>query len=66
MTGAGAGSEFELAAQHVMFDRMDPGAILRLCTYRVSKIGWHVWTKTIASPDYTKLMYVSDMLGNSD
>jgi hypothetical protein len=56
----------ELAAQHVMFDRMDPGSILRLCTYHVSKINWHVWTKTIASPDYTKLMYVSDMLGNSD
>ena len=56
----------ELDAQHVMFDRLDPGTILRLCTYHVSKITWSVWTKAIASPDSTKLMYVSDMLGDSD
>ncbi|MHC4715473.1 MAG: fibronectin type III domain-containing protein [Planctomycetota bacterium] len=56
----------ELAGQHVMFDGRDAGTILRLATYRVSKITWNVWTKTIASPDYTKLMYLSDMLGNSD
>ena len=60
------GTGGELADQYVMFDREDPGTILRLCTYRVSKVDWNVWTKSIASPDYTKMGFVSDILGNSD
>jgi len=60
------GTGGELADQYVMFDREDPGTILRLCTYRVSKVDWNVWTKSIASPDYTKMGLVSDILGNSD
>ena len=56
----------ELDAQHVMFDRTDPGSILRVCTYHVSKINWRIWTKSIPSPDYTKLVFISDMLGQGD
>ena len=56
----------ELAAQHVMFDRADPGTILRLCTYHVSKINWAIWTKSQPSPDYTKLIFITDMLGDGD
>jgi len=60
------GTGGELAGQYVMFDREDAGTILRLCTYRVSKVTWDVWTKSIMSPDYTKMGYVSDILGHSD
>jgi hypothetical protein len=56
----------ELDGQHLIFDRTDPGTIMRVATYHVSKVNWNIWTKSIPSPDYTKLAYVSDMLGYSD
>jgi|GEM_PF-3183997 len=60
------GNGGELNRQHLLFDRFDPGTILRLCTWRISRIEWNLFTKTIASPDYTKLALLSDMFGNGD
>jgi fibronectin type 3 domain-containing protein len=56
----------ELDGQHVALDTSDAGTILRLATYNVSKITWRIWTKSLPSPDYTKLIYISDMLGDGD
>jgi len=60
------GTGGELDKQHVAFDRTDPGTVLRLCTWRISRISWNLFTKTIPSPDYTKLALLSDMFGNGD
>ncbi|OGF57707.1 MAG: hypothetical protein A2497_05080 [Candidatus Firestonebacteria bacterium RifOxyC12_full_39_7] len=49
-----------------MFDATDPGTVLRLCNWRISRIQWNLFTKAIASPDYTKLVHLSDMLGNGN
>jgi len=56
----------ELDGQYVLFDRLDAGTVLRLCTYNVSYETWDLRAKVKASPDYTKLAYASDMLGDAD
>ncbi|KPJ55255.1 MAG: hypothetical protein AMS16_04325 [Planctomycetes bacterium DG_58] len=56
----------ELGGQYVLFDRLDAGTVLRLCTYNVSYETWDLRAKVSASPDYTKLAYGSDMLGDAD
>jgi len=60
------GTKGELARQYVLFDRMDAGTVLRLCTWNVSYATWDLRAKVKASPDYTKLAYGSDMLGDAD
>jgi len=60
------GMKGELARQYVLFDRFDPGTVLRLCTWNVSYETWDLRAKVKASPDYTKLAYASDMLGDAD
>ncbi|MFB3893176.1 MAG: hypothetical protein ACE15C_14255 [Phycisphaerae bacterium] len=56
----------ELAGQYLLFDRLDAGTVLRLCTYNVSYETWDLRAKEDMSPDYTKLAYGSDFLGDAD
>ncbi|HUV38908.1 MAG TPA: fibronectin type III domain-containing protein [Planctomycetota bacterium] len=60
------GTKGELDEQYVLFDRLDAGTVLRLCTYNVSYETWDLRAKVAASPDYTKLIYASDFLGDAD
>ena len=60
------GTRGELDEQYVLFDRLDAGTVLRLCTYNVSYETWDLRAKVKASPDYTKLIYASDFLGDAD
>jgi hypothetical protein len=50
----------------VLFDRLDAGTVLRLATYNVSYETWDLRAKEDLSPDYTKIAYASDFLGDAD
>ena len=60
------GTKGELGGQYLLFDRLDAGTILRLCTYNVSYATYDLRAKVSTSLDYTKLAYASDMLGTAD
>ena len=64
--GVTNGLKGELANQYVLFDRLDAGTVLRLATYNVSYETWDLRAKEELSPDYTKIAYASDYLGDAD
>ena len=56
----------DVAGQHLLISTEDPGTVLHVVFYNTSRNDWVTNTYSAASPDHTKLAYVSDMLGNGD
>ncbi|HUU43164.1 MAG TPA: hypothetical protein VMX57_05260, partial [Planctomycetota bacterium] len=56
----------DVQGQHVMISTADPATVLRTCFYNTSRNDWPTNTYSSASPDATKVAYVSDQLGHGD
>jgi hypothetical protein len=56
----------DVAGQHLMISIDDPAAVLRVSKHNTSRNDWVTNTYSYASPDATKLAWVSDQLGNGD
>ncbi|MCZ7649590.1 MAG: hypothetical protein M5U26_30740 [Planctomycetota bacterium] len=60
------GTGGDVASQHLLVDGEDCATVLRLCGYYTSRNSWMTNTYTTASPDATKVAWVSDQLGDGD
>ena len=60
------GTDGDVASQHVMIPSSDPGSILRLTRYFSTYYTWDSATYSRPSPDYTKVIFMQDVLDNPD
>lgn len=60
------GNGGDVAKQHLMVNVNDCATILRLVGYNTSRNSWSTNTYTMASPDTTKVAWMSDQLGDGD
>ena len=60
------GTRGDVANQHVMIPTKDPGSILRLTRYFSTYYTWNSATYSRPSPDYTKVVFMQDVLDNPD
>ncbi|MEX0745275.1 MAG: hypothetical protein WD118_06700 [Phycisphaeraceae bacterium] len=58
------GTGGDAANQHLLVSADDPATILRLCGYNTSRNSWMTNTYQAASPDATKVAWMSDQLGD--
>jgi hypothetical protein len=59
------GTKADVDSQHLMIPSSDPGAVMRVARY-FTKFSWTSTTYSRPSPDYTKLVYNENVLGNTD
>ena len=60
------GTRGDVANQHVMIPTKDPGSVLRLTRYFSTYYTWNSATYSRPSPDYTKVIFMQDVLDNPD
>jgi hypothetical protein len=59
------GTKADVDSQHLMIPSADPGAVMRVARY-FTKFLWTSTTYSRPSPDYTKLIYNENVLGNTE
>jgi hypothetical protein len=59
------GRKADVDSQHLMIPSADPGAVMRVARY-FTKFSWTSTTYSRPSPDYTKLIYNENMMGNTE
>ncbi len=59
------GTRGDVKNQHLMIPSSDPGAVMRVARY-FTKFSWTSTTYSRPSPDYTKLIYNENAIGNTE
>ncbi len=59
------GTRGDVSHQHLMIPSSDPGAVMRVARY-FTKFSWTSTTYSRPSPDYTKLIYNDNDIGNTE
>jgi hypothetical protein len=59
------GRKADVDSQHLMIPSADPGAVMRVARY-FTKFSWTSTTYSRPSPDYTKLIYNENVIGNTE
>ena len=56
----------DLEGKHLMFSIDDPAAVLQVCNHHTSRNDWVTNTYSAASPDATKVAWISDQFDDGD
>lgn len=59
------GTRHDVKNQHLMISSADPGSVMRVARY-FTKFSWTSTTYSRPSPDYTKLIYNENVIGNTE